>query len=82
MNEQQPFANPACAHTTFLHLRADGVTLPESVLRAAGAAGKIPSIGCGRKRLFWYANVLRYIEQGDTQESNLNEYGKVRPIRA
>lgn len=76
------FENPASAHPTRLHLAADGITFSERALRAAGKAGKLPSIGCGNKRLFWYANVIEYIRRGDAAESDLDETGKIRPLRA
>lgn len=76
------FDNPASAHTTYLHLIADGISYSEKALRAAGKAGKIPSIGCGNKRLYWYENVLRYIREGEVLEAEPESTGKIRPLRA
>lgn len=77
----QQFGNPASAHTTWLHLAADGVSFSERALRAAGRAGRIRSIGCGNKRLYWYENVLSYLREGDVQEPEPGETGKIRPLR-
>lgn len=76
------FSNLAAAHPTTLHLHADGLPLSEKALRAAGDAGRIPSVRCGNKRLYLYENVLSYIREGDVLEPEPEETGRIRQIRA
>lgn len=69
-------------HETAQRCRHEGIPLAESAIRRFVKDGSLPAVQTGRRALVYWPNVIEFVKNGNNQQTQPIEVGKIRPIRA
>lgn len=69
-------------HETAQRCKVEGIPLAEAALRRFVKTGDLPAVQTGRRALVYWPNVIEFVKNGNNQQVQPIEAGKIRPIRA